>query len=165
LDGGGGISVGEKVLGGMMPEETMAAKGETITVEQKFATDGGNVYDGFLDPKLARKFLFTTVGGEMVRAEIDAQVGGTYTFVERRGDVEVLHTGEYVELVRPSRIVFTFGVPQFSDAVSTVVIEIAPIGEGCVLTLTNSGLPAEWAEKTKTGWAEILLTAEKVLAD
>jgi uncharacterized protein YndB with AHSA1/START domain len=152
-------------MGGIMPEETGVAKGETVTVEQRFANDGGNVYDGFLDPKLARKFLFRTVGGVMVRAESDARVGGRYSFVERRGDVDVLHTGEYLELVRPSRIVFTFAVPQFSDAVSKVEIDIAPIGEGCVLTLTNSGLPAEWAEKTKTGWAEILMTAEKVLAD
>ena len=143
----------------------MARELATVTVEQRFATDGGNVYDGFLDPELARKFLFRTVGGEMVRAEADARVGGTYTFVERRDGVDVLHTGEYVELVRPSRIVFTFGVPAFSDAVSTVEIDIEPIGEGCVLTLTNSGIPAEWAEKTRTGWAEILMSAEKVLAD
>jgi len=143
----------------------MAGELATVTVEQRFATDGGNVYDGFLDPELARKFLFRTVGGEMVRAEVDARVGGTYTFVERRDGVDVLHTGEYVELVRPSRIVFTFGVPAFSDAVSTVEIDIEPIGEGCVLTLTNSGIPAEWAEKTRTGWAEILMSAEKVLAD
>jgi len=143
----------------------MAGELATVTVEQRFATDGGNVYDGFLDPELARKFLFRTVGGEMVRAEADARVGGTYTFVERRDGVDVLHTGEYVELVRPSRIVFTFGVPAFSDAVSTVEIDIEPIGEGCVLTLTNSGIPAEWAEKTRTGWAEILMSAEKVLAD
>jgi uncharacterized protein YndB with AHSA1/START domain len=146
----------------MMPEELTT---ETVTVEQRFATDGGNVYDGFLNPELARKFLFRTVGGEMVRAEIDGRVGGTYTFVERRDGVEVLHTGEYVELVRPSRIVFTFGVPHFSDEVSTVKIEIEPIGEGCVLTLKNSGVPLQWAEKTQTGWAEILMTAEKVLAD
>jgi len=143
----------------------MAGELATVTVEQRFATDGGNVYDGFLDPELARKFLFRTVGGEMVRAEADARVGGTYRFVERRDGVDVLHTGEYVELVRPSRIVFTFGVPAFSDAVSTVEIDIEPIGEGCVLTLTNSGIPAEWAEKTRTGWAEILMSAEKVLAD
>ena len=143
----------------------MARELATVTVEQRFATDGGNVYDGFLDPELARKFLFRTVGGEMVRAEADARVGGTYRFVERRDGVDVLHTGEYVELVRPSRIVFTFGVPAFSDAVSTVEIDIEPIGEGCVLTLTNSGIPAEWAEKTRTGWAEILMSAEKVLAD
>jgi hypothetical protein len=45
-----------------MPEELTT---ETVTVEQRFATDGGNVYDGFLNPELARKFLFRTVGGEM----------------------------------------------------------------------------------------------------
>jgi uncharacterized protein YndB with AHSA1/START domain len=149
----------------MMLEETMPEKNETVTVEQRFAADGGNVYDGFLDPSLARTFLFATPGGTMMRAEIDAQVGGKYTFIERREGIDVLHTGEYLELIRPSLIVFTFGVPKFSNAVSKVEIDIAPIGEGCMLTLKNSGLPAEWAEKAREGWAAILLTAEKVLAD
>jgi uncharacterized protein YndB with AHSA1/START domain len=143
----------------------MSGESKTVIVEQKFATDGGNVYDAFLDPSIARKFLFATPTGKMVRAEIDGVVGGAYIFVERRGDEDVLHTGEYLELIRPSRMVFTFRVPKYSSETSTVQIDIAPAGEGCDLTLTNTGVLAEWAERTREGWERILRAAEKVLTE
>ena len=58
----------------------------------------------------------------------------------------------------------TFSVPAFSSEVSTVEIKLAHLGEGCELKLINSGVPREWAEKTREGWAGILLKARDVLA-
>ena len=65
---------------------------ETVVVTQKFASDEESIYDALLDPKTASKFLFATPTGRMVRAEIDPQLGGHYTFVEEREGKEVLHT-------------------------------------------------------------------------
>jgi uncharacterized protein YndB with AHSA1/START domain len=137
---------------------------ETVVVTQKFASDEESLYDALLDPKTAQKFMFATPTGTMVRAEIDARVGGHYTFVEQREGKDVLHTGEYLELVRPVKMVFTFAVPEFSSEVSTVEILLAHLGEGCELKLVNSGVPKEWAEQTREGWAGILLKARDVLA-
>jgi hypothetical protein len=61
--------------------------------------------------------------------------------------------------------VFTLSVPLYSAEVSTVRIDIVPAGEGCELTLTNTGVPAEYAESTSEGWARILVRAEEVLAE
>ena len=137
---------------------------ETVVVTQKFASDEESIYDALLDPETASKFLFATPTGTMVRAEIDARVGGHYTFVERREGKDVLHTGEYLELVRPVKMVFTFAVPEYSSEVSTVEILLAHLGEGCELKLINSGVLTEWAERTREGWAGILLKARDVLA-
>ena len=137
---------------------------ETVLVTQKFASDEESIYDALLDPETARKFLFATPTGTMVRAEVDARVGGHYTFVERREGKDVLHTGEYLELVRPVKMVFTFSVPAYSSEVSTVEILLTHLGEGCELKLINSGVPKEWAEQTREGWAGILLKARDVLA-
>jgi uncharacterized protein YndB with AHSA1/START domain len=137
---------------------------ETVVVTQKFASDEESIYDALLDPKTASKFLFATPKGRMVRAEVDARVGGRFTFVEEREGKEVLHTGEYLELVRPVKIVFTFAVPEYSNEVSTVEIVLAHLGEGCELKLINSGVPPDYAEKTREGWASILLNARDVLA-
>ena len=142
----------------------MESEQETVMVTQKFASDEESIYDALLDPKTASKFLFATPMGKMVRAEIDARVGGRYTFVEERDGQEVLHTGEYLELVRPLKMVFTFSVPEYSSEVSTVEIVLAHLGEGCELKLMNSGVPPEFAEKTREGWAAILLKARDVLA-
>jgi uncharacterized protein YndB with AHSA1/START domain len=137
---------------------------ETVVVTQKFATDEESIYEALLDPKTASNVLFATPTGRMVRAEIDARVGGRYTFVEEREGKEVLHTGEYLELVRPLKMVFTFAVPEISSAVSTVEIVLSHLGEGCELKLINSGVPREFAEQTREGWAGILLKARDVLA-
>src|SRR5690606_11690423 len=97
---------------------------------------------------IARRFLFTAPGGEVVRCEIDARVGGRFTIVDRRddpGDIE--HVGEYLEIDRPRRLVFTFAVPQFDPTVTRVTVEIAPDGPGCILTLTHDDVPAEWVEQ------------------
>ena len=142
----------------------MVSETETVVVTQKFASDEESIYDAFLDPKTASKFLFATPTGTMVRAEIDARVGGRYTFVDRRDGKDVLHTGEYLELVRPLKMVFTFSVPEYSSEVSTVQINLAHLGEGCELKLINSGVPREWVEKAREGWAGILLKARDVLA-
>jgi uncharacterized protein YndB with AHSA1/START domain len=142
----------------------MSIESKTVIVQHKFATDGGNVYDAILDPSIACKFLFATPTGSMVRVEIDAQVGGRYTIVERRGDKDVLHTGEFLELIRPSRIVFTLLVPEYSKELTTVQIDISPAGEGCELTLTHTGVLPEYAESTREGWGEIFRAAERTLA-
>ena len=142
----------------------MGTELETVIVTQKFASDESSIYDALLDPKTASKFLFATPTGTMVRAEIDPRVGGRYTFVERRDGKDVLHTGEYLELLRPLRMVFTFSVPEYSSETSTVEINLAHLGEGCELKLINSGVPREWAERTREGWAAIMLKARDVLA-
>jgi uncharacterized protein YndB with AHSA1/START domain len=141
----------------------MTTETKTVATHQTFASAVGRVYDAFLDAPTAAKFLFRTPAGEMVRQEVDARVGGFYAFTERRGGEDVLHTGEYLELERPRRIVFTFSVPKYSSAVSTVAIAIVPQGAGCEVTLTNSGVPAEWAEPTGAGWEMILAKAAALI--
>jgi uncharacterized protein YndB with AHSA1/START domain len=142
----------------------MNAAVETVMVHHTFAVPAEHVYDAFLNAETAAQFLFRTPNGEMVRKDVDARVGGAYAFTERRDGEDVLHTGEYLELERAGRIVFTFSVPKYSSVVSIVAIDIVPHGTGCEVTLTNSGVPAEWAEQGCQGWAGILAKAETVLA-
>ncbi|MGA7157482.1 MAG: SRPBCC domain-containing protein [Acidobacteriaceae bacterium] len=158
------MPVGEMHLNCRVAFTEVVMEKQTVAVNQKFATDEGNVYDAFLDPKIASKFLFATPTGTMVQAEIDPRVGGRYTFVERRDEVDVEHTGEYLELVRPLKIVFTFAVPMYSSEISTVTMDIHAIGEGCEVTLQNSDVLPEWAERTREGWGKILEKARDVLA-
>src|SRR5688572_8402600 len=109
----------------------------SVIVKHRFAASADRVYDAWLSPALARNFLFTTATGEIVRCDIDPRVGGTFAIVDRRNGEEFLHEGNYVELVRPTRIVFTLRVPAFSPEEDLVTVDIAPRQSGCDLTLTT----------------------------
>lgn len=128
----------------------------TVRVTHRFSASAERVFDAWLDPAKARKFLFTTPTGQMVRAEIDARVGGAFCFVDRRDGEDVEHSGKYLEIDRPRRLVFSFVVPKYSKESTRVTIEIVPEGSGCVLTLTHEGVLPEWAKPTEGGWTGIL---------
>ena len=136
-----------------------------FSITHSYSATPEQVFDAWLDPEVARRFLFATPTGVMIRAEVDARVGGKFVFVDRRPDMgEVLHTGEYLELDRPRRLAFTFAVPQFNPDFSRVLVQIAPAVGGCELTLTQSDVPAEWADRSKEGWGMILGWLEAALS-
>jgi uncharacterized protein YndB with AHSA1/START domain len=128
---------------------------ETIVITRRFDFPIERVFDAWLDPAKASKFLFKTPTGTMVRVDIDARVGGTFNITRRDGD-DVEHIGTYIEIDRPRRLVFTFGVPKFSTVITRVSIDLKPLPTGCELTLTQEACPPEWVDRTREGWGGIL---------
>jgi uncharacterized protein YndB with AHSA1/START domain len=128
-----------------------------LTVTHRYDASCERVFDAFLNVEIARRFLFATATGEMIVAEIDPQIGGTFTFTERRPDMgDVRHIGKYLEIDRPRRLVFMFGVPQFDPRMTRVTIEIRPDGDGSMLTLIHENVPPDYVERSKEGWSRIL---------
>jgi len=146
---------------------TQSADQTVVRVAHRFTASAERVYDAFLDPGRAGRFLFATGTGQVVRCDIDARVGGTFTIVDRRAGEDVVHTGTYLALERPRLIVFTFGVEKFSSESSTVTIEIVPSRRGCELTLTHemTAAAAPYRERTEEGWRGILEVAAEAVAD
>lgn len=127
-----------------------------VRVTRRFSTPPEPVFDAWLDPENARKWMFATPSGQMVRVEIEARIGGSFIFVDRRDGEDIEHTGEYLEIDRPRRLAFTFSVPKFSSESTRVTIDIVPSETGCDLTLTHEGVLSEYANRTETGWNGIL---------
>jgi uncharacterized protein YndB with AHSA1/START domain len=138
-----------------------------VRATHRFDASAERVYDAFLDPSSAARFLFATPTGEIVRCEIDARVGGTFTIVDRRDEEDVVHTGKYLTLERPRRIVFTLSVEKYSSEEVTVTLDIAPLAKGCELTLTHEMQPkgAQALERAQEGWTAILDVAAELLVD
>lgn len=128
---------------------------QTLRLTRRFAAAPERLFDAWTDPKLAAGWLFTTPDSEAHHVEIDLQVGGRWEIVDRRAGVDYRAIGEYLEIERPQRLVFTFGMPQFSDAFTTVVVEIAPDGDGAVMTLTQDGLAADAVAALEQGWGDM----------
>lgn len=140
------------------------SKAETrvVRVARVFTASAERVFDAWLDPAMAKRFLFAAPIGEIVATEIDARVGGSFCIV-RRDDRDVEHVGTYLEIDRPRRLVFTFAVPTYSAAETLVTIDIVPAAEGCELTLTHEHVLPEWAERTEQGWGAILAGLDQAL--
>lgn len=138
-------------------------------VTRRFAFPAERVFDAFLDPAKAGRFMFATEAGTMVRAEVDARVGGKFAFVDRRsGEGDVEHTGEYLAIERPRRLEFTLQVAKYSENVDRVIVDIAPTAEGCEVTLAHEmGIDeaeyVKFKDRTEQGWAHILEGLEKTL--
>jgi uncharacterized protein YndB with AHSA1/START domain len=106
---------------------------------------------------MVMKWMFPN--GEIIRAEIDTRVGGSFSFVDLRNGEEIDHRREYLEIDRPRRLVFTWGVPKASPDFARVIIEIIPIETGSDLTLTHE-LHPNWADlksKIENSWAKSCL--------
>lgn len=130
-----------------------------LTVVRRYPVTPERVFDAWLDPQTAARFLFATETGEMVRNEIDARVGGGFVFTDRRDGQDVEHVGEYLAIERPHRLVFTFHVKGASEGdFSRVTLSLRPDGDGTELTLTHEMDPkwADYADRTRTGWGMIL---------
>jgi uncharacterized protein YndB with AHSA1/START domain len=68
--------------------------------------------------------------------EIDLRLGGRWRFVNRHPKGEAAFHGEYREITRPSRIVFTEIFEEFPDVVSVVTGDFAQEGSKTRLTVT-----------------------------
>jgi len=147
-----------------------------VRVQRAYACTAETIYDAWLDPKVARQFLFATAPtGEVVRCDIEPGVNGRFTIVDRRpleSDntrfIDVEHCGRYLQLDRPRRIAFSFMLPQFQSHDTTVIIDIEPQGDGCELTLRHDlGLADEESvsmlETAEAGWTTMLAQLEQVL--
>jgi uncharacterized protein YndB with AHSA1/START domain len=97
-------------------------------------------------------------------AEVDARVGGRFRIVMKGPDCDHEHTGEYLVVERPRRLVFTWISEATGGRPTTVTVELVRRGpRETELTLVHEGLPDETAaERHRSGWGGILqkLSAE-----
>ena len=136
----------------------------SVQVTRRFDASAERVFDAWIDPATAGKWLFATKTGRMVRVEIDPRVTGPFTIVDRRDGEDVEHTGEYLEIDRPRRLVFAFRVPKYSQVTTRVSVDIVPLESGCQLTLTHEGVLPDYVSRTDSGWGTILDALAETLA-
>lgn len=141
-----------------------------VQLVRHFDTPAERVFDAWVDAKLLGQWMF----GPRVRAEqvlhlhVDARVGGTFSFLVRRGETDIDHIGTYLEVDRPRRLVFTWAIREdvmTEEDISRVSLDFRSQGTGCELTLTHvmSSKWAEYADRTQAGWATMLTALTRAL--
>lgn len=122
-------------------------------VRRLFRAQAEDVFDAWIDPAKIRQW-FAPGMGETRQIDIDARVGGSFCIVQRRADADAIHTGTYLELERPRRLVFTWSTPPQSDR-SRVHVEIGAVADVCEVMLTHEMEP-RWAphvDRIERGWS------------
>lgn len=146
-----------------------------VRVTHRYNVPAERVFDAWLTPSQAGRFLFATRTGNILYCEIDPQVGGEFTVTDRRpnadGDesfFDAQHRGVYVEIDRPGRLAFDFSVGAYSDTATRVTIDIVTLGTNLselilAHNLGDSDTARANAERTRQGWTNMLQQLDKVL--
>ncbi|HEX9626552.1 MAG TPA: SRPBCC domain-containing protein [Acidiferrobacterales bacterium] len=127
-----------------------------IRVSRRFRAPPEQVFDAWLDPAVAGQWLFATAWRPMARVAIDARVAGRFRFASRRGGSKHAHTGRYLEIDPPRRLVFSLSTAKRPRAVTRVSVELVPRDRGCELILTHEQLPPDHASHAKARWTGML---------
>ncbi len=128
-------------------------------MERTFAATPEEVFDAWTNPVVLERWWATTPKGTSPGCDVDLRVGGRYT-LRMLGDDGELHVvaGEYREVSRPRRLVFTWcwqgeGGPH-PGHVSLVAIDFHGDGERTTVVLEHSGLASQRSrEGHGEGWS------------
>jgi uncharacterized protein YndB with AHSA1/START domain len=130
----------------------MDAATDTTVYERTLAIDASpeTVWEFLVDPDKLMRW-------KGINADIDAHPGGIFRCEVIPGHIA---RGEYVELDRPNRLVFTWGWDGSEDVPpgsSTIEIELATDGAGTSLRFVHKDLPNAEAVASHThGWDHYL---------
>lgn len=114
------------------------------------------VFDAWTDPEQVRQWLCPGTG-TVPEASIDARPGGRFRIIMRSEGRDYVHTGEYRELVRPRRLVFTWISEETAGRESLVTVELRRRGGRTEMTLTHEALPDDASrDRHRGGWSSIL---------
>ena len=101
----------------------------TVNIEKVINAPVEVVFDAWLDPELLAKFMRGMPEMSETDVKIDARVGGHFTYSMNLGDEKIPHTGKFIEISRPERLVFTWQSQYSVVDNSTVTLLFTRIGE------------------------------------
>ena len=130
----------------------MDAATDTTVYERTLAIDASpeTVWEFLVDPEKLMRW-------KGINADLDPETGGSFRCEVIPGHIA---RGEYVEIDKPNRLVFTWGWDGNEDVPpgsSTIVIELASDGDGTSLRFVHKDLPsAEAIASHAHGWDHYL---------
>ncbi len=131
---------------------------DLVVHELELAAPPDDVFDMFVEPEK----LASWIG---LSAELEPRPGGRFRFEVVPGQ---FCEGEYVEVERPRRVVFTWGWTDPAMAVpprsSSVEVVLTATATGTRLRLVHSRLPGDLRPVHDEGWSNFLPRLQAVVA-
>ena len=137
----------------------------TTTVHKIISAPIERVFDAWLDPALLAQFVLPMPGMPQPQIKTEPRVGGNFEIVMQVGEDKIPHTGRYIEITRPGKLVFTWESP-FSVDESTVTLTLTTNGANeTVVNLEHTKFVDEESRDNHTGgWTNILDALSKLVA-
>jgi uncharacterized protein YndB with AHSA1/START domain len=127
---------------------------DAVKINRMLPAPIAEVFDWWTQADKLREWM-SPVG--MAEATVDLRIGGKFRIVMRSGDVAIDHTGEFLEIEVPRRLVFTWVSPFTGPEPSLVTVELEPDGDDATrLRLIHSKLPQAIAASHRDGWGTML---------
>ena len=137
--------------------EKLAQK-PSLTLTRRYAAAPEKVWRAWTDPEAIKRWFGPGPGDPVSIAEVGLRVGGRFRIVMQGPDCDHEHTGEYLVLDRPRRLVLTWTSAETHGRATTLSVELRSLGgERTELTLVHEGLPDDTAAgRHRSGWGDIL---------
>jgi uncharacterized protein YndB with AHSA1/START domain len=128
----------------------------TIRVACRLAASPERVFDAWLDSRIAALWLFATATQPLTQTAIDARVAGAFRLVDGGNDGTTEYSGEYEEIVRPRRLVFSLQAGGHLPVATRVLVDIRPRARSSYLTVIHENLPPPEAHGMECRWTGML---------
>lgn len=134
----------------------------SLRIERTFDAPSEEVFDAWTNPEVLRRWWRPNPAWVTPVAEVDLRVGGRYRISMEDPESGTRHTagGEYNEISRPRRLVYTWQWEQADGQaghVSIVTVDFRADGERTNVILEHSGLESSQSRDSHThGWTGIL---------
>lgn len=126
---------------------------DAVEVRRTLPATPDRVFAAWTDPAWLTRWM-SPVGH--ARVEADARPGGRLRVVMVGEDREIEHLGEFLEVVPPHRISFTWSSAYTGHRPSRVTVDLVAVDGGTALTLRHELLSAEAAASHRGGWGTML---------
>lgn len=138
----------------------------TLSVSRTINAPIDKVFDAWLDPALLAKFILPMRDMPQPQVSNDAKQGGKFEIIMQVGENKIPHTGEYLEVNRPNRLVFSWVSP-FSVDGSEVSIDFSALENNVTrIQLRHIRFIDEEARANhEGGWSTILEILSEVITE
>jgi len=135
----------------------------TCHVSQVINAPLEKVFDAWLNPEILSRFMLPMPGMPEPKTEVDGRQGGRFVIYMEVGEEIIPHSGTYLEIDRPNRLVFSWESP-FAVDDSTVTLEFsAQDSDSTVLMLTHEKfIDEESRNNHEAGWGCILRMLDEI---
>jgi uncharacterized protein YndB with AHSA1/START domain len=145
-------------------EAAMTESERSLRLVRVLPASPEEAFDAWTDAKSIREWMCPGAISEAV-ATLDVRINGRFTITMKGPSGDLVHTGQYLAVDRPRRLVFTWVSNRLRGRTTQVTIELQPHGTaGTRLTLVHEDMPdAEASANHERGWGQILTKLETCL--